>query len=332
MRAAGDRALPLDVAVAERHYRHALRLCPEGSPLEPRLLVAHGESLLQRGDLAEARSALERGLLGLREAGETRAEAVATDRLASTLWLLGDATALEVAARAAALLEGEPPSADQVKVMADWAAMCAASYESETAIAVADRALDLCRELRLPVSVRALGWRGLARCHFGDAGGLDDMRRALGLAKRQGLGRYGGMLYSNLADEMLTFRGPKAAWRLRREGIEFARGRGDRTSVIGLQSEEAAGQLLGGQMGCRSGLGAAIEGPLAAADQILDLAGAPRDGHQDPDGPRSGSRARSAGVRGVGQRQGVPGFRRMRSTSSMRWQTRTAPSESASRP
>ena len=199
--AAGDQALPLDVAVAERHYRHALRLCPEGSPLEPGLLVAHGESLLQRGDLAEARSALERGLLGLREAGEVRAEAVATDRLAYTLWLLGDARAIEVAARAAALLEGEPPSAEQVKVMADWAAMCAASYESETAIALADRALDLCRELRLPVSVRALGWRGLARCHFGDAGGLDDMRRALGLAKRQGLGRYGGMLYSNLADE-----------------------------------------------------------------------------------------------------------------------------------
>ena len=143
--AAGDRALPLDVIAAERHYRHALRLCPEGSPLVPGLLVAHGESLLQRGDLTEARSALERGLLGLREAGEVRAEAVATDRLASTLWLQGDARAVEVAARAAALLEDEPPSAEQVKVIADWAAICAAAYESETAIAAADRALDLCR-------------------------------------------------------------------------------------------------------------------------------------------------------------------------------------------
>ena len=271
-RTAGDRALPLDVAVAERHYRHALRLCPEDSPLEPGLLVAHGESLLQRGDLAQARSALERGLLGLREAGEARAEAVATDRLAYTLWLLGDATAMEVAARAAALLEGEPPSAEQVKVMADWAAMCAASYESETAIALAGRALDLCRQLRLPVSVRALGWRGLARCHFGDAGGLDDMRRALGLAKRQGLGRYGAMLYSNLADEVMTFRGPRAAWRLLREGVAFTRGRGDQMSMIGMQSEEAAALCWAGRWDAALDLAGRIEEPLSDADQILDLA------------------------------------------------------------
>ena len=138
LQAAGDRALPLDVAAAEAHYRHALLLCPDGSPLEAGLLVAHGECLLERGDLAEARTVIEKGLFALHEAGDVRAEAAATDRLAYTLWLLGDATATEVAARAAALLEGEPPSAEQVKVMADWAAMCAASYDSETAVAVAD--------------------------------------------------------------------------------------------------------------------------------------------------------------------------------------------------
>ena len=237
----------------------------------PGLLVAHGESLLQRGDLAEARSALERGLLGLHEAGEVRAEAVATGRLASTLWLQGDARAVEVAARAAALLEDEPPSAEQVKVIADWAAICAASYESETAIAAADRALDLCRELRLPVSVRALGWRGLARSHFGDVGGLDDLRRALRLAKRQGLGRYGGMLYTNLSDETLTHRGPTAAWRLRREGIEFTRGRGDRLSMLGLQAEEVEDFCWVGRWDAALALAGEIEEPLAAADQILDL-------------------------------------------------------------
>lgn len=271
--AAGDKALPLDVSVADRHYRRALALCPRGSELEPGLLVAHGESLLQRGDLAEARSVLERGLLGLREAGETRAEAVATDLLASTLWMLGDAAATEVVARAAALLEGEPPSADQMKVMAGWAAMCAASYESETAIALADRALDLCRQLQLPVSVRALGWRGLARSHFGDVGGLDDMRRALGLAKRQGLGRFAAMLYSNLADEVLSFRGTAAVWRLRREGIEFAGRRGDRMSLLGLQSEQSEVACWAGRWDVALALARTIEGPLAAADQIIDLAG-----------------------------------------------------------
>lgn len=268
--AAGDRALPLDVAVAERHYRQAIRLCPEGSPLGPHLLVAHGEALLQSGDLAEARSALERGLLGLRDAGEVRAEAVATDRLAALLWLQGDAKAIEVSASAAALLEREPPSAEQVKVLGDWAAMCAASYESERAIPLADRALDLCRELRLPVSVRALGWRGLARCHFGDAGGLDDMRRALSLAKRQGLGRYAGMLYTNLSDEILTLRGPRAAWRLRHEGAEYAGRRGDQMSMLGLQACEAGDLFWAGRWDAALALARRIIAPIVEADQSQD--------------------------------------------------------------
>ncbi len=156
--------------------------------------------------------------------------------------------------------------------MADWGAMCAASYDSETALTVTGRALDLCRELGLPVSVRALGWRGLARCHFGDAGGLDDMRRALGLAKRQGLGRYSGMLYTNLSDELLAFHGTKAAWRSRRKGIEFTGARGDRMSAIGLQAEELEDYCWTGSWGAALTLAAQIEEPLAAADQVLDLA------------------------------------------------------------
>jgi hypothetical protein len=150
--------------------------------------------------------------------------------------------------------------------------MCAASYDSETALTVTGRALDLCRELGLPVSVRALGWRGLARCHFGDAGGLDDMRRALVLAKRQGLGRYSGMLYTNLSDELLTFRGTRAAWRTRRKGIEFAGGRGDRMSVIGLQAEQLEDLCWMGRWDAALTRAAEIEGPLDAADQVLDLA------------------------------------------------------------
>jgi tetratricopeptide (TPR) repeat protein len=270
--AAGDSALSLDVVVAERHYRHALRLCPDGSPLEPGLLVSHGEALLERGDLVGARSALEKGLLGLREAGESRAEAVATDRLAYTLWILGDARAIEVATRAAALIEGEPASAEQVKVLADWAAMCAASYESESAIAGANRALDLGRELRLPTSVRALGWRGLARGMAGDAGGLDDMRRAIGLAKRQGLGRYVGMLYSNLSWTSMPFRGPRAALRVLREGLAFAGERGDQMSMIGIQCEEALALAWVGRWDEALTLAGKVEAPVADADQILDLA------------------------------------------------------------
>ncbi len=232
-------------------------------------MVAHGESLLQRGDLAEARTVLERCRAALHEAGNVRAEAAATDRLAYTLLLLGEAQATVVAARAAELLENEPPSAEQAKVIADWAAMCAASYDSETAIALADRALALCRELQLLVPVRALGWRGTARCQLGDAGGLDDLSQALSLAKRQGLVRYAGMLYSNLADELHAFRGPKAALRLRCAGLEFTRQRG--TSLLGLQAEEVADLAWGGKWDAALVLAGKVDEPLAAAGQILDL-------------------------------------------------------------
>ena len=268
---AGDRALPLDVAVAERHYRHALGLCPRGPRSSRASWSLTGSPCSSAGTsprlgrrsnvvcLAFARPERS-GPKPSRPTGlPTRSGCMATPR------------AIEVAAHAAALLEDEPPSAEQVKVMADWAAMCAASYESETGIALADRALDLCRDLRLPVSVRALGWRGLARSHFGDVVGLDDMRRALGLAKRQGLGRYAAMLYSNLADAVLTFHGPKVALRLYREGVEFTGGRGDQMSMIGLQAEEAAALFWAGRWDAALALAGEVEEPLAAAGQILDL-------------------------------------------------------------
>ncbi len=272
LKLAGDQAMALDVRAAEAHYRHARQLCPKNSRFEASLLVAHGECLLERGDLSQARTVLEKGLRALRKAGDVKAEAVATDRLASTLWFLGEASATKVAARAVDLLADDPPCVEQVKVMADWAAMCSASYDSETAIDVADRALALCRELQLPVSVRALGWRGLARCHFGDAGGLDDLRQALDLARRQGLSRYGAMMRSDLADELLSFRGPKAALLLRREGLELAGQRGDQMSLLGFQASQVADLCWGGKWDAALALAEEIDEPLAAAGQILDLA------------------------------------------------------------
>ena len=122
------------------------------------------------------------------------------------------------------------------------------------------------------MSVRALGWRGLARCDLGDAGGLDDLSLALDLARRQGLGRYGAMLYANLADELQSFRGPRAALRLRRKGLAFAGQRGDRMSLLGFQAGEVADLGLGGKWDAALALAREIDEPLVTAGQILDLA------------------------------------------------------------
>ena len=56
------------------------------------------------------------------------------------------------------------------------------------AIAFAERAIELAATLGLPAPARALGLRGGARFALGDAGGLDDTRRALEAALGQGLG------------------------------------------------------------------------------------------------------------------------------------------------
>ena len=67
--------------------------------------------------------------------------------------------------------------------------------------------------------------------------------------------------------------------------------------MIGLQAEEAEALCWAGRWDAALALAAAIEEPLAAADQILDLATLRAIARQDPDGSRSGGRAGRPGVR-----------------------------------
>jgi len=85
------------------------------------------------------------------------------------------------------------------------------------AIAFADRAIDLATALGLPAPARVLGLRGGARFALGDAGGLDDTRRALEAALGQGLGRETAVLYNNLAEDLGRPERPRArlSWRAR---------------------------------------------------------------------------------------------------------------------
>jgi hypothetical protein len=60
----------------------------------------------------------------------------------------------------------------------------------------------------------------------GDAGGIDDLRRALGLALDRGHGRDAAVLYANLAYVASRVEGPAAALVVEREGVAFAERRG----------------------------------------------------------------------------------------------------------
>ena len=228
---AGDRALALDVAGAERHHARAVALTRQDAPERPYRLISWAESLAQSGDLEQASRCLETAVDALRDSGDIRTAAVALSRLSDILWIQVDPRCESVCREAMALLAADLPSPEKARVHADWAAWCAVNYLGAEAVAAADQALWLHAQLGLPESGRALGWRGMARCDMGDAEGLEDLRRALELAASQGAWRETGALYSNLADEMFVYEGPRAALRTRGEGLEVARKRGNLPSV-----------------------------------------------------------------------------------------------------
>jgi hypothetical protein len=102
-----------------------------------------------------------------------------------------------------------------------------ASQRHAEAIAFAERAIELAATLGLPLPARVLGLRGGARFALGDAGGLDDTRRALEAAGQGlGLGRETAVLYNNLAEDLGRAEGPRARLELARQGAAFTQRRG----------------------------------------------------------------------------------------------------------
>jgi tetratricopeptide (TPR) repeat protein len=147
--------------------------------------------------------------------------------LAGVLWNLGDPAASRTRLTdAIALLEREPPGPQLAHAYAELAAhrLDAGSFE-EGAI-WAQRSLSLAEEGdAVEQRLRALGYRGVARCSLGEAAGLDDLRAALRLALDAGLAYHAGQWYANLGNSLGDF-DPSAGLAAFREGIQFAERRG----------------------------------------------------------------------------------------------------------
>ena len=226
---AGDRALALDVVLAERHYGQALDLAPDDAPQRPGLMAKWGDALLQGGRLQDAASALDEAVRGLLALGRRRTAAM-TMALGSYAHSLVDPSYRDgpVLEAATSLLDGDEPSPELIGVLERWSSASAHEFECTLAIELADRAMTLCGELGMARSPYALGARGQARCRLGDAGGLDDLRRAIRDATEQGSGHLVGAWSCNLGEELAVFEGPVAALQVYRETLEYARRRGDK--------------------------------------------------------------------------------------------------------
>ena len=227
----GDRALALDVTVAERHFARALEFAGAEGPQRPGLLVRWAWTLKQGSRYKDAANALEEAIATLKATGDTRGAAVAIVRLEEVWsWLSEPDTRRD---EAVALLEGDGPSPEKAEVLTTWGyGLWVMDGDLATAIECLDQAIAIGEQLQMPEPVGALGLRGGARCDLGDLGGLEDLRRAFAAAEAQGLGAERSLLYRNYAGAIAMVEGPQASLQVGQEGLEFARRRGAQEDVL----------------------------------------------------------------------------------------------------
>jgi tetratricopeptide (TPR) repeat protein len=197
--------------------------------------------------------------------------AVAMGRYGIVLRSMGDPRSRRVRAEAVAVLEPLGPSPELAQALADHAGAGFISSEFREAIAFADRAIALAEELGLPEPARALGFRGGARAQLGDAGGLQDMRRALDAAADQGLGREVALLHTNLGAALWPIEGPRAMLETLREGSAFAERRGIEEFVLSLTADTVSTLVDVGSYQEAIALAGGHVPRLKAAEDVVDL-------------------------------------------------------------
>ena len=222
---AGDRAMNLDMGAAEASYRRALALSAE-TPARGAAIARLADALNEQGRLPEAEHAYGEAIDALRPAGDERATAMAMLGLARALWRHGQtARNRQLVFEALPILERTRDS-DLVFAYGRAAAAEALGGRSAEAIAWADKGIELAGELGVENVVRHLQMRGIGRVDVGDPGGLDDLREALDLSLRLGLGIETGTSYLNLGETVAQFEDLFSSSELLDASLEFARRRG----------------------------------------------------------------------------------------------------------
>ncbi len=228
LRLAGVRAMGLDVAKAEEHFRRALELTPPDHPDRPRIEAGLGEVAFQNGRLEEA-EALYIGVVERLRAGGSVAEAAdALVRLSVVTEYRGDpARSRELLGEAIDALSTMPPGPQLARALTEAAGSLLSTGQNEELIRRADRAIEVAAAGgEVEAAVRAHGFRGYARVVLGDLGGLDEQREAIEDGHRLGFGRSTAVGYSNLGSSLIVAEGPRAAMQMFRQGLAFSEVRG----------------------------------------------------------------------------------------------------------
>ena len=223
---AGDRAMQLDVAAAEAAYRRALAVVTD-PPRRARVLVKAGDALQEQGRLAEAEELYEEALPVLEAEGDELATALAKLGLSRALWRHGQtARARHLTHEAVLAMETQPGSPDLVLAYGRAAGGDALGGRSREAIFWAEKGIALARELGVENVVRHLQMRGFSRIELGDADGMEDLREALALSLRLGLGIETGTSYLNYSESLAPHEPLSVSFELLEASLDFARRRG----------------------------------------------------------------------------------------------------------
>jgi class 3 adenylate cyclase/tetratricopeptide (TPR) repeat protein len=225
---AADRVWFLDAARADGYLGRALELMADGHPLRTRALSRAGDVASLRGRHDEAVSLFEEAIAGFRAAGDRRGEGEAMGLLARVLGRRGElARSSELMEEAVAVLEAEPRGPELARIYNRKAGELLTAGRYGECLRWAQKGLALAQELGLDDEhVRALQFRGAARCETGDEGGLDDLRVAIDRAKAAGHGQSLGLALGNYAFQLWFREGPAEALEAWREMKRVAEQRG----------------------------------------------------------------------------------------------------------
>jgi tetratricopeptide (TPR) repeat protein len=228
LRLAGIRAMALDVAKAEEHFRRALEITSPDHPDRPRIEAGLGEVAFQNGRLDEAEALYGHAVEGLRARGAMAEAADAMVRLSVVTEYRGDpARSRDLLSEAIDVLSTMPPGPQLARALTEAAGSLLATGQNLELIRRADRAVELAASTgEVEAELRAHGFRGYARVVLGDLGGLDEQRQSLEAGHRLGFARSTAVGYSNLGTCVMLAEGPRAAMQIFRQGLSFAEIRG----------------------------------------------------------------------------------------------------------
>ncbi len=249
--AAGDRAQPVNLAAARRHYVRALEIAGADDGRRAALLLGLGETLLGLDDGAAAVDVLQEAAALALERANTGCAVRSHLLLYEGLWGLGRRPAnVEALEKALALARSGPPSRDLVDALATWCQHKLNGVgDAEAALAAIDEAIAVCGRLSIEPTALLLNRRGKTRCALGDASGLDDLRRAreIALSASERTSGFGlGDCLQAYAIGVDWVQGPRVSIETLREAIDICQRRGITGSARSMRAMSVETRLFGG--------------------------------------------------------------------------------------